>query len=367
MCQQMEIKSYNPVRIIFGIDCVRNNMDVFKGMGRFPLIVTGRSGAKKSGAFDDVIDVLKKGPYVLYDRIEENPKISTVEDAAMMSKKFNCDYIIAIGGGSALDAAKAIAVLAVSSMNGMDLLSSKIEKALPIIAIPTTSGTGSEVTPYSILTVDHWQTKKSFASDLVFPKYALLDPKYTYSLPDDYTVSTAFDAASHLFESYFSLRSTNISMMYSLEGIKAFEKAVKAIDKLNFDEESRYYLMYSSMMGGLAITHTGTTAMHALGYSMTYFHNMPHGFANLYFCRPYFKHMLKHEIQKTLHIVAQMGFTDVGSMCNFFLRNMERPRLDKSMCEKYASLAMLQSSIKATPGELTEADIVSMYKEAGSL
>ena len=101
----MEIKSYMPVKIIFSKDCILKNKNIFADTGRFPLIITGRTGAKKSGALDEVINTLEKSPYILYDRIEENPKISTAEDAAMMSKKFNCDYIIAIGGGSALDAA----------------------------------------------------------------------------------------------------------------------------------------------------------------------------------------------------------------------------------------------------------------------
>lgn len=363
----MEIKSYIPVRISFGYDCVKNNKDAFKGTGSFPLIVTGKAGAKKSGALQDVINVLSGGQYILYDRIEENPSLAVVEDASMMCKRYGCDYVIAIGGGSAIDAAKAIAVLVISDMQGMDLFSIKAEKALPIIAIPTTSGTGSEVTPYSVLTMEKWQTKKSFAADCIFPKYALLDPKYTYSLPVDYTVSTAFDAASHLFESYFSLKSTTISMMYSIEGIKSFAKAIKAIETKTFDESSRYSLMYASMMGGIAITHTGTTAMHAMGYSMTYFHNMPHGFANLYFCKPYFNHMLKQVREKTLYIVDQMGFSNVDSMCDFFLKNMETPSLSFEQCRKYASLAVMQSSILATPGTLTKEDLENMYKEAGGL
>ena len=363
----MEIKSYMPVKIIFSKDCILKNKNIFADTGRFPLIITGRTGAKKSGALDEVINTLEKSPYILYDRIEENPKISTVEDAAMMSKKFNCDYIIAIGGGSALDAAKAIAVLAVNNMTGMDLFSKTIDKALPIIAIPTTSGTGSEVTPYSILTVDEWQTKKSFASDLIYPKYAFLDPKYTYSLSADYTISTAFDAVSHLFESYFSLRSTDISRMYSVEGIHSFAKAVPAIENQIFNDLSRRDLMYASMLGGIAISHTGTTAMHALGYSMTYFHNMPHGYANLYFSRPYFKHMMQYEEEKTRYIIKLMGFSDLDTMCDFFLNKIQKPVLDEILCEKYADLAIIQSSIKATPGNLTKENIVKMYKEAGGL
>lgn len=107
--------------------------------------------------------------------------------------------------------------------------------------------------------------------------------------------------------------------------------------------------------------------MHALGYSMTYFHNIPHGFANLYFCKPYFNHMLKCEREKTLYIVEQMGFSNMESMCDFFLRNMEIPKLSEEQCVKYAALAMIQSSIKATPGELTLQEIEDVYREAGGL
>jgi alcohol dehydrogenase class IV len=363
----MEIKSFLPVNISFSRHCVEKNSDVFKNIGRFPFIVTGRSSAKLSGALSDVLKAIGQTPYILYDRVENNPDVSNVEDGAMMCKRYGCDSIIAIGGGSALDAAKAIAVLAVSNMTGMELFSKKAEKALPIIAIPTTSGTGSEVTPYSILTIKEWQTKKSFGAECTFAKYAFLDPAYTYSLPENITISTAFDAASHLFESYFSKKSTPVSMMYAMDGMKVFAGTVNYIDRREFSDKTREDLMYASMLGGMAITHTGTTAMHAMGYSMTYFMDMPHGFANLSVCRPYFAYIEKTDKTKMDTVVKALGFESVEALTGFFLRNMEVPVLTEEQCARFAHIAMIQSSVKATPGELTETDLYNMYREVRPL
>lgn len=367
MYQQTEIKSYMPVNLVIGRQCVSKGKKVFLETGNKYLIVTGKSGAQKSGALYDVLQVLAGKEYEVFNEIEENPSFESIQKAGQICRDKKIDAIIAIGGGSALDGAKAIAVLGACEMEPMDLFEKEIKKALPLIAIPTTAGTGSEVTPYSILTINKWQTKKSFASSLIFPKHAFLDPGYTYSLSEYFTLSTAFDAASHLFESYLSKRSTSLSQMYANQGMESFSKCIGPLKERKFDEETRYNLMYASYLGGMAITHTGTTAMHALGYSMTYFHNFPHGFANLYFCRPYFTRMLKAVEDKTLHVIEKMGFKDYEDMCQFFEEPLDKVNLTLKDCEKYASLANMQASIQLTYGDLKEKDLVDIYLEAARL
>lgn len=150
----MNLGFYMPTKVIVGKDCVRENSDVFK-IGKKALIVTGKKSAKLSGALDDVKYALEKNniEYVIFDKVMSNPTVECVYDGAETAMEEEVDFVIAIGGGSPMDSAKAIALLAVSDIERKNLFDGNIgNKALPMIHIPTTAGTGSEVTPYAILT-----------------------------------------------------------------------------------------------------------------------------------------------------------------------------------------------------------------------
>ena len=146
----MKFDFYMPVKVFSGKDCVKNNAEKF-ALGKCCMIVTGASSAIKSGALDDVISVLSdKGiEYVVFDRIRENPLLSTIYDAGVIAVEYGCDFIIGIGGGSPMDAAKAIAAFAANPGIAPDEIYnvSALKSSLPIIEIPTTSGTGSEGNP----------------------------------------------------------------------------------------------------------------------------------------------------------------------------------------------------------------------------
>ena len=197
---------YMPVRIITGENAVSENADQLI-LGKRAMIVTGAHSGRESGALDDITAVLdsRKIPYLVYDRIENNPSIESAAEGGSAAREFGADFMIAAGGGSPLDAAKAIAVYASnppedgSDFELYDIFGGKYKnKPLPIAGIPTTAGTGSEVTPYSILTLHKEQTKKSFSSPEVFFKTAFLDGKYIVDLPLQTARNTAVDTLSHL-------------------------------------------------------------------------------------------------------------------------------------------------------------------------
>lgn len=162
-----------PTKILSGINCLKENSNIFTTLGPRAFIVTGKKSSSQNGSLNDIIEVLEQNNihYTLYNEINSNPSIQEVQDAAKIAKKTNPSFIIGIGGGSPLDAAKAIAILTTNNLNEKQLFSGIYsETPLPIIAIPTTAGTGSEVTPYSILT-DHFnETKKASTVPLSFLK-----------------------------------------------------------------------------------------------------------------------------------------------------------------------------------------------------
>lgn len=267
-------------KIVSGEDCVKKNASLISAKRAF--IVTGKSGAKKSGALDDILAVLGENgaEYEIFDRIGENPLLSVCVEGGKRAAEFGADAVIGIGGGSALDASKAVALYASCRLDDeKDLFDkAKCTGCLPIYAVPTTAGTGSEANPYAVMTLDGGRAKKSISNPLCYPKVSFVDPKYTYSLSGYYTVSTALDAFAHALESYLSPKSTVFSESLALFAAKNIY-SVLSENTETFDGGAREKLAYSSCAAGAAISVTGTGFPHPLGYSITLLHGIPHGIA----------------------------------------------------------------------------------------
>ena len=361
----MKLKFNMPVNLKFGTGVIKDNSEEFK-LGKKAFLVTGKNSARLSGALDDILDVLKTQniSYEIFDKVENNPNLENVTEGTSLCKKVGGDFIIAVGGGSPLDAAKAIAALSTNDINAIDLLDNKFENPfLPIIAVPTTSGTGSEVTPYSVLTIPSMNTKRSFMSQWSYPKIAFADPTYTYSLPYNITVDTAFDAFSHLFESYCSLRSTRLNDAIAIEGIQAFAECMKNIADKNITNIAREKLMYASCLGGIAISHTGTTLIHAMGYSLTYFKGFSHGRANAMLMAEYLKENSKIIPDKVQTVMDILGFKSFKEADKYFSIGLDlKPILSDEECRSFAKLANEQGSVKLNPVDVKEDDIFNLYK-----
>lgn len=363
----MNFTLFMPTKVIFGQHCIRENAHLFKELGKKALIITGKSSGKKSGALDDVMKTLKSEniDYCIFDNVLNNPPLENIWEGTLFAKKEKADFIIGIGGGSPIDAAKAIAALYTNDMKPIELFDRSLScPSLPIVAIPTTAGTGSEVTPYSVLSVNEMRTKKSFSSPYSFPRIAFIDAAYTRSLPDEVTVDTAFDAFSHCMESYLSLKSTTQSELFALEGIQAFSKCLDFIKRREFTDDIREYLMYSSYMGGLAITLTGTNVIHAMGYSMTYFKNISHGRANTLFIGAFLRYnydMITDKIKKMLDL---LGFVSVRDFEQYLLSNIDSEViLEEKEIREFAQLACTQKNISNSPRKVDRNIIEAIYRE----
>lgn len=276
----------NSVKMIIGNDCVLDNSDLFE-KGEKALIVTGKNSAFSSGAFDDVAFnlTLSNIGYEVFSGIKQNPSVSSCIEAAKFGYDNSCDFIIGIGGGSVLDAAKTISLCLTNQSIDEDGLYKKNwkNKRAPLILVGTTAGTGSEITNASVLTNKN-DRKKSISDAILYADVAFGDPRYTYSLNRDFTISTALDALCHCVESYLSNNANDVSRNYAIKGIKLlYPVLLHLIDNDILDAKQRENLYRGSIEAGYAIDITKTTFAHRIGYFLTEEHKIPHGYACAFF------------------------------------------------------------------------------------
>lgn len=359
----MEFGFYMPTRVKTGKNCVLKNSDDFK-IGTKALIVTGKSSAV-NGALDDVLNVLNKNntEFVIFDKVMSNPTVECVYEGAEVAVEEEVDFVIAIGGGSPMDAAKAVALLAVSDLDRIQLFGSDIgHRALPMIHIPTTAGTGSEVTPYSILTNHEKQTKKSIASDCLFPQYAFLDAKYMQSISHDVMVNTAIDALSHSVEGMLSVKANIMSDIVAAEAIRLISSQFKNLKEGIADKE---ILLYAAMLGGVVISQTKTTAVHAMGYPLTYFKNIDHGRANGLLLGEFMKYTEKYEPLRVKKILSVMGIENTAEFKNIFIELLgKRDNFSVDELEMYSYISEDTGGVKNSIHRPNVDEILEIYTKS---
>ena len=280
----MTYNVFMPARVVWGKDSVTENSSLFKGLGKKCLIVTGKSGAAKSGALKDVELALKKEniAYEIFSEIGENPLISSCYNAGKKARECCAEFIIGIGGGSAQDSSKAIAFYATNpDFSPVDIYNREgCNAPLPVALVGTTAGTGSEVTAVAVLTNDETGIKKSIKGPDCYAKISFCDPKYTYSLPYKSTVSTALDAFAHATEGFFTEKCEGIERLFAEKCIPTLYNCLKQISEgKEIDAEMRDSLYYGSIYAGLVINTCGTGFPHPLGYVLTENYGVPHGTA----------------------------------------------------------------------------------------
>lgn len=315
----MDFASHKPVTMITGWDCVRENYGIFGELGRHAIVVSGKNSADKCGAMEDVAYALEKAgcTFVRYNVVPENPPAPLCHEGGRLARDEKCDFVIAIGGGSAIDAAKAIAAYATNPQCDVnDIFDDSIRTAesLPLVAIPTTAGTGTEACRYSVLTIDGGIRKRTFKTPTSYAKYSLICPKYTLTLSAEYTVSTALDALAHAIESYLSPKSSDVSEEAALYAAREIWDVIfegNGAGRFGFTETARERLMYAATAAGIAIDYTGTGFPHPLGYSITLTRGIPHGRACAIFEGAYLSYNMKTERgrEKIERLAVHLGTT----------------------------------------------------------
>ena len=279
----MNINSFMPVRVVSDENCVVNNSEIFKNYGNRCLIVTGGSSAEKSGALADCLQALEKEniEYAVFSSVEPNPSTKTCYDAGRFAREIKAEFIVGIGGGSPLDAAKAVAIFAANPDFRHDSVYVRTVPSahLPLVLIGTTAGTGSEVTGVSVLTNSDTGMKKSISGADCYAEVAFCDYRYTCSVPKEVTVSTALDAFAHAVEAYLASSANELTFVYSEKAIALLKDFILTVNAFNgkLSKEERKQLYIASLFAGLAINISGTDFPHTLGYYLTENHNIPHG------------------------------------------------------------------------------------------
>lgn len=306
---------FMPVNAYFGKDCIAQQKEAMRVLGKKAMIVTGRSSARKNGALQDMADALEalSIAWVLFDEVGENPDLETVLRAAQMAKTESVEFVIGIGGGSPMDATKAIAVLAANPEADSNILFEDPKaKALPVVEVPTTAGTGSEVTQYAILTLHKKRTKQGIVQPL-FASVSFLDPKYMEHLSPAITNNTAVDAMSHLVESYLSANANTVSEKIVDMGLSYWKDCIPALRERKYDAQIREKLMLASALGGVAIAQTSTSIPHALGYFLTYEKGIAHGRANGMVMQAYLD-LFGKENERVQHVLSCLGLASTEEL-----------------------------------------------------
>ena len=262
----------------FGFDSIKNLKNILKQEDPNKIfLVTGKKSYEKSGAKNSILKYLKNYDFIHFDNFSSIPLLDDVKKGILTFKNKKCDLVIAIGGGSVIDFAKLTNILASQDKNIVDYATNvaDIEKASkPLVAIPTTSGSGSEATHFAVVYVK--QKKFSVASQHILPKYSIVDPEFTKSLPPKITAISGIDALCQATESYWSVNSTPLSRSISKQSIKLILDNL-LMDVKNPIEKTRLSMAKASNLAGKAINLTKTTAPHAISYPLTYFFGIPHG------------------------------------------------------------------------------------------
>lgn len=361
----MKFNFHITTKIIMDEDCVAKNAALLAPLGKKALIVTGAHSAKANGALSDVSRALSANgqSFVLFDNVMSNPTVDCVYEGANFARNEGVDFVVAIGGGSPMDASKAIAMLACEDIPKDRIFEGGYNKRLPLCCIPTTAGTGSETTQYAILINDEKQTKTSLGSPVLFPDLALLDSKYMESLTKYDMTYTVIDAFSHSVEGFLTKRANSVTDTLALEAIKVIASLFPAIDEWRLTAKDRAELLYASTLSGMVIAHTGTTAVHPMGYSLTYFKNFVHGRANGLLLPEFLKFTEKKRPDRVIPILKAAGFASTDEFaCALSSLLGERESATENEIRKYSSIVIKAKNIANCVVEPSEEDLKKIYR-----
>jgi alcohol dehydrogenase class IV len=277
----MEFQYHLPVNLMFGRGKVACVGEVAARYGKRAVIVTGGSSSKKSGLLDKVMSFLEAAGVksAVFDKASQNPLTTTAREGAEFAKEFGCDCVVALGGGSIMDCAKAVAFLAVNAGDVNDYIYNLIEgeSALPIIAVPTTCGTGSEGNGFAVLTNPENGDKKSLRRDSIIPSLSIIDSELMQTMPKSVLSSVGFDALCHSMEAYLSKLSQPITEYLSLQGMKLIAENLADIYSGCTDPDKWDSVTWASTIGGMVINTAGVALPHGMEHPASGLKNIVHG------------------------------------------------------------------------------------------
>jgi alcohol dehydrogenase class IV len=307
---------YSPNKLVFGLGVSSSLADELSELGiKRPLIVTDR-GVVDAGILEKIIHPLKakRIKISVFDGVEPEPPARIVDEAASMLRAQRCDCVVGLGGGSSLDVAKGVAVLATNRGSILDYCGMDLVKraGIPKILIPTTSGTGSEVTRVVVVTDEAQNTKRALYSRFALAEVAMVDPLLTLTAPRHVTADTGMDALVHAIETYVSANATPFSDLLAERAIQLIAKYLPMAWAKGGNVEARYYMSLGATTAGLAFASGGLGAVHALAYPLGTEYHMAHGRSNAIMLPHVMRHNTRGNPEKFARIAQLMGRDTTG-------------------------------------------------------
>ena len=297
-----------PHKIVSGRDALNDASGALAKMGRKALVVTDGM-MEKLGNVDKVCQVLEGAgvAYSVFAQVNCEPTDQVVDAGLAQYREAGCDFLVAIGGGSPIDTMKAIAMLAVCGGRVADYMGKVVEEKLPAMAaIPTTAGTGSEATQFTIITDTATEVKMLLKGPSLLPELAIIDPQFTLTAPPAITAATGVDAFTHAIEAYTSRKAQPISDTFALSAIKRIFANLKQAYDHGDDVEARIQMSVASLEAGIAFNNSSVTIVHGMSRPIGALFHVPHGLSNA---------MLLEECLRDVACGAVERFADLARQC----------------------------------------------------
>lgn len=378
-----------PTRIVFGEGALNRLPSLIKDLGKKAMIVTGKKSTKESGLLDRVRKLLEERGFktIVFDKVQPNPVSDDVDEAAQLAIKEEIDFVIGLGGGSAIDSAKAIAITAAMGGKFWDYVDvgggKKPDKALPVIAIPTTHGTGTEADPFAVITNPRTNEKVGIGYNVIFPKVSIVDPTLMITLPKDQTAYTSMDAFYHSLEAFLNTDANLYSDTLALDSMKRIVANLQSAYENGQDLYARTNLAWASTEAGITETLTGVIANHAIEHGLSGFNpQLPHGLG-LCITGPYLLEYIFDDCYERLSILCKEVFNlqeyDVKKSARLFIEKLHEfqnrfdlnPKLStlgfkEEDLEQIARVAFrtMKGVVVKSPKRLNENDLYQIIKRA---
>ena len=351
-----------PRKIEVGFSKSRDLSKIIKEMKLNKVLIVVDYNLEKMGIVDYIFNNLKKAniSFTVFNNIKNEPTITEIDQAINdLNIVSNFDGVVGIGGGSTIDVAKLLAVSgsiegSIKSYIGTNLID---KPGIPMIILPTTSGTGAEATPNAIVKNKKEGWKKGVVSPYLIPDLVILDPELTFSVPPKITAETGIDAFTHAIECFICKKSNPMSDLFALDSMRLINKYLRRAVRNGSDKEARYYMALGSLYGGVAITNSGTGGVHALAYPLGGKYNISHGLSNS---------ILLAEVMEFNAEAVPDKFIKVANLIGINIVNLTREESLISVINEIKKL-VYDVGISAEGLDISENDLDELAKSAMSV
>jgi len=374
-----------PTELFFGCGASKHTGEKLKELGARKVFLVCDPGIKQAGLLEGIIASIKEAglEYVVYDGIKPEPTSDIIEEGTEVLRKSGCDVVLGVGGGSALDCAKAFAAMVtnegqITDYTGVGKLRNK---PLPIVAIPTTAGTGSEATMFTVITDAKTKLKAPVGSYMLMPVLAILDPELTVGLPPHLTASTGMDALTHAIESYVNVNSHPISEALAIHSIKLIARSLRKAVAKGTNLKAREDMLLASTIAALAFNSTRLGLVHAMSQPAGAHFGIPHGLSNAILLPYVMEYNLMGNPEKYAEIAALFGeqieglpIMEAAAKSVKAVRELMqdigiRERLSdfgvkESDLDMLADEALTSGNVPLNPRQPSKEDIIEIYKKA---